>query len=219
MSYLTIIEDLGRSLRVRCVCGTEFTSPKARITSGHKKSCGCKKHGQFIRHGQFVGGASTHIVRVWRSMIQRCKTPTNSRYKYYGGRGIKVCERWKSFNSFIEDMGPCPGDEYSIERIDVNKGYNPENCKWILKSDQPKNTRSCVWLEFNGERMIQSDWARRFGVSCATIGSYIHKHGVEKAMNHYSTRHAVQIVDKSGQFIHLNVPIINGRSLLRKGVL
>lgn len=152
-------------------------------------------------------------------MIQRCKTPTNSRYKYYGGRGIKVCERWKSFNSFIEDMGPCPGDEYSIERIDVNKGYNPENCKWILKSDQPKNTRSCVWLEFNGERMIQSDWARRFGVSCATIGSYIHKHGVEKAMNHYSTRHAVQIVDKSGQFIHLNVPIINGRSLLRKGVL
>jgi hypothetical protein len=210
MSHLTILHDTGRSVTVRCICGTEFKSPRYRVVSGHVKSCGCKKHGQYVKHGQFQGGGSTHIMRVWRSMIQRCKTKTNSRFKYYGGRGITVCKEWLDFNRFMADMGDCPGDDYSIERNDVNKGYCKDNCKWIPKSEQPRNTRACVWIEYAGRRMIQQDWVRALNVGAAAFSEYRKKHGPEKAIEHY---------DKSGQFIHLNVSIINGRSLLRKGVL
>lgn len=80
---------------------------------------------------------------VWTSMVRRCREPDDKNFGLYGGRGIKVCDRWAaSYENFVEDMGERPSSDYSIERIDVNGDYRPENCKWILKSLQGKNKRN-----------------------------------------------------------------------------
>lgn len=81
----------------------------------------------------------------WASMISRCNNPNRSNYKYYGGRGIKVCRRWKKFENFLADMGRKPPGK-SLDRIDNNKGYSPSNCKWSSKSEQMKNRRSWEWV-------------------------------------------------------------------------
>ena len=98
----------------------------------------------------------TPEFNIWTSMKMRCENPNHHAYASYGGRGIKVCERWKnSFPNFIADMGYRPSSEYSIERIKVNEGYNPDNCKWIPKREQPKNTRATKLIEYNGEKLAR----------------------------------------------------------------
>jgi len=85
--------------------------------------------------------SSSKEYKVWQNMRQRCSNPNTARYKYYGGRGIKVCDHWEnSFVNFYVDMGPCP-DSYSIERVDNDGDYTPDNCIWLHLSDQHKNKR------------------------------------------------------------------------------
>jgi hypothetical protein len=103
-------------------------------------------------------------------MIQRCTNPSNSKYAYYGGRGISICSRWvESFAAFLADMGECPGSGYSIDRIDVNGNYEPGNCRWATKKEQSRNTRQIHALSFFGERKSLSEWAERFGLKPTTL--------------------------------------------------
>jgi hypothetical protein len=107
----------------------------------------------------------TREYECWASMKGRCLTPSCTGFEDYGGRGIKVCDRWlHDFGAFLKDMGPRPLS-HSIHRLDNDGDYTPENCKWATAAEQAREKRSNVYLEFGGERLIKADWARRFGMS------------------------------------------------------
>jgi hypothetical protein len=106
--------------------------------------------------------------KTWSSMRQRCK-PDNKDAANYFQRGIAVCERWSSFENFIADMGLRPSGKSSIDRIDNNKGYSPENCRWATRIEQESNKRTTVLLEVNGVSKTQAEWARQLGTNPTTI--------------------------------------------------
>lgn len=102
-------------------------------------------------------------------MRQRCGNARGKVFKDYGGRGISVCERWQNFNNFADDMGPYPGAEFSIDRIDNDKGYCPENCRWATKTEQILNRRNTVFLEHNGVKLTLKEWADKSGIPYKTL--------------------------------------------------
>ncbi len=114
-------------------------------------------------------------LQVWRDMKQRCYNPRSRKFKNYGGRGISICPRWlESPELFIADMGLKP-DGLTIDRINNDGNYEPSNCRWATKEQQGNNTRQCVYLELNGERMTVEAWAHKLGRHPETIRSRIRR--------------------------------------------
>lgn len=116
-------------------------------------------------------------------MRQRCHNPNNEHYSQYGGRGITVCDKWERYETFLLDMGdPPPG--YSIERVDVNKNYCPENCKWASDLEQQANRRNNIKVNFQNKTQTISEWARELGICPATIGYRLKQgYSVAEALN------------------------------------
>lgn len=102
------------------------------------------------------------LRRVWWHMLDRCEDPTHPNYPKYGARGIRVCDRWRVFDQFLQDMGPRPEGTW-LERIDNDGPYSPENCRWATPAEQQRNTRRNVRLTFQGETLTVTDWAKRLG--------------------------------------------------------
>ncbi len=125
-----------------CDCGTMITVRSKSLRSGNTKSCGCL-HLETNRTNRVTHGMSyTPEYRIWCHMLGRCNNPKSSDFKYYGGRGIRVCNRWsQSFADFYSDVGPRPSPKHSIDRINNDKNYEPINCKWSTHSEQMKNRR------------------------------------------------------------------------------
>lgn len=98
-------------------------------------------------------------------MVERCTVPTCNRWEYYGGRGIKVCERWLRFENFFADMGKKPSRAHSIERTDNNGNYEPGNCRWATQTEQGRNTRKTRFVTFGDQRLAIGDWADKTGIS------------------------------------------------------
>jgi hypothetical protein len=115
-------------------------------------------------------------------MNSRCNNPKVDQYRYYGGKGIRVCERWKSFENFVADMGLRPAGK-TLDRRDGAKDYEPENCRWATKLEQAENRSMAIVLEFEGKKMILAQWAREKGIKYATLLNRIRSGwSVEKAL-------------------------------------
>ncbi len=151
MSFLTLVTPKirkGKSREwwslYRCQCGSILEIADTRVNCGRASSCGCvrnKASAVFARKTFTTHGLSkTKTYRVWGDMRARCEISSASSYSYYGGRGISVCNRWKTFTLFLADMGECPIG-LSLDRIDNNGNYEPKNCRWATKNQQMKNRR------------------------------------------------------------------------------
>lgn len=153
-----------------CDCGTQRTLSGNSLRMKQTKSCGCwtkeliKK--SRTKHGMNKTG---EYISYW-SMKRRCLDVKLADYHNYGGRGIKVCDRWlTSFMNFFEDMGLRLTPLHSLDRIDVNGNYEKSNCRWATDAEQTRNTRANHWLEYCGGKMVITDWAIKLGVSVSTI--------------------------------------------------
>lgn len=178
----------------RCDCGNEVTVKTIELGC-HVKSCGCLKEERAKLGNPKHGLCYTPEYRIWANMISRCYCPTASHFSHYGARGITVCERWlNSFKAFYEDMGPRPTPQHTLERLDNDGPYSPENCVWATKRAQAQNRRSNIYLTFDGKTMCVSEWARVLGTGVQTLFNRL-RHGwpVEKAL---STRPAAQLSGK-----------------------
>lgn len=150
-SMLTVVSlaDKSASGKIRwackCDCGNESFVQTSNLTNGHTKSCGCQKFSGFektkgtasLKHGM----SNTRTYRSWMAMITRCRDRNVKEYKYYGARGISVCERWLDFANFYSDMGNRPLGK-SLDRINVNGNYEPTNCRWATAKEQGRNKRN-----------------------------------------------------------------------------
>lgn len=161
-----------------CDCGAVAIVSSPSLATGNTKSCGCLSKelaGIRARERSTTHGLSnTRTYKVWAGMRKRCRNPNDIAYYYYGGRGIKVCERWMKFENFLADMGEVP-EGMSIERLDVNGDYCPENCVWLPNSEQRKNVRNNVHVVYEGEKMILSDFARKIGRRPSRISTWLKK--------------------------------------------
>ena len=120
------------------------------------------KHGATAeKHGDKNSYPSSY--KVWCNMRQRCNDPNSPVYHHYGGRGITVCDRWNDYANFLSDMGERP-KEMSLERIDNNKGYSPENCRWASMKEQSKNRRTNRMITYNGQTKSVIEWADHLGI-------------------------------------------------------
>lgn len=119
----------------QCFCGKTFETRLTSIKSGHTKSCGCLNITQIERDLKSHGMSYSPTYSSWKGAKQRCYNKNSKKYHIYGGKGIKVCDRWlNSFENFLEDMGERTIDQ-SLDRIDPNGNYEPSNCRWISKSE------------------------------------------------------------------------------------
>lgn len=140
-----------------CACGGRKIVEAQSLPSGNTGSCGCaqRESGRAqglkrTRHGQARAGQVKPEYMVWSTMRKRCNNPNCKKYEIYGGRGIKVCERWDLFENFMEDMGPRPSPKHSINRIENDGNYEPGNCHWATRKEQAENRRSNVVVKYAG---------------------------------------------------------------------
>ena len=128
-----------------------------------------KKRKPFKAPRSIHGKSRTKIYGVWLNMHRRCSDPSTSSFKDYGARGISVAPEWFKFETFLADMGERDSPAHSIERKDNSKGYSRENCKWGTRTEQAQNRRSSRFIEYKGERLVVSEWARRVGLDRDTL--------------------------------------------------
>lgn len=176
---VTAIDRLGTAKhRVvflwECSCGKRFVRSGAEVRLAVKRkgrtSCGCLKSIAGKGKNKTHGLSGTRLYDVHRQMMRRCYLKTNADFHNYGGRGIGVCKPWHSVSTFVAwatTSGYKPG--LTLDRIDVNSGYSPRNCRWIPNDKQAHNTRKCKKLTFNGQTLVLSEWAKLYGLSVHTL--------------------------------------------------
>ena len=146
----------------RCECGNTGVINSSNLTSGLSRSCGCLQIDTVTTHNK----TGTPEYKTWIGMKSRCYTKTNIGYPYYGGRGIAVCERWRdNFEDFLADMGHNQTLHHSLDRIDPNGDYCPENGRWAIQETQDNNRRSNRFLTFNGKTQTVAQWAKEVGIT------------------------------------------------------
>lgn len=185
---LTIVEFAFTKKRKRywkclCVCGNITYNCTATLRGGESKSCGCwrddilrarerPKKPKLPKPPKPPKPRAYYYLpeyKTWGSMRARCLNPKHSQYKDYGGRGITIIPEWYSFAAFYADMGPRPSPQHSIDRINNDLGYSPENCRWATRKEQARNKRNTILLTYRGETMTIPDWAQTLGIKAKII--------------------------------------------------
>lgn len=190
---LTVIKQNGhRGKKVtwlcRCECGNYITVTRDGLTCGHTKSCGCinreRMKGNKIRLTH--GGTKTRLHDIWNTMKQRTENPKTINYELYGGKGITVCDEWRGSFEAFRDWAQENGyrDDLTIDRIDSNGPYSPENCRWVDWETQENNRCNNHRITYNGKTQTVSQWAREIGIKPKTLFARINDSGwsIEKAL-------------------------------------
>lgn len=164
----------GHWFACRCDCGKEITVHGGELRMKRSLSCGHDgstfKHGGKRRHGD-----QDRAYDTWVGMRSRCNNPTMPSYANYGGRGIRVCERWSEFPAFLADMGHPPSPEHSIDRINNDGNYEPSNCRWATAAVQRRNSRRVVLVTINGKTQCLKDWCLELGLSYGTVSERVRR--------------------------------------------
>lgn len=160
-----------------CDCGKRAVIKSDSLLSGHTKSCGCRK----VKHGF---SNKERLYDTWKNMRRRCSDPNNKRWLQYGGRGISICEEWDDYKVFREwAMNNGYTDELTIDRMDVDGNYNPDNCRWATEKVQANNTSRNRYFEYQGEKFSMSELADLLGITYATL-----QHRVEREQNIFGAK-------------------------------
>lgn len=178
----------GRLWEIRCKCGNEFVAQPSD-SKGLCRSCAMKKlseertmHGESPKKGKHN---ASKLYSVWLNMRSRCLNPNNKNYKHYGARGISVCKEWENFMSFKTwAISNGFSENLTIDRIDNDGDYCPQNCRWITQKEQMRNTRSNHLLTYNGQTKTIAEWSEITGIKYHTLKRRINQYGysVEKAL-------------------------------------
>ncbi len=172
---LFLVKYVGRS-RWECVCDCgfsfEITSQSLRVQN-QKRCRFC-----FYKDKTIHGGSGTPEYQAWKHIKERCYDKTDRMYPNYGGRGISMCDRWLGENgvvNFINDVGKRPSKKYSIDRIDVNKNYEPDNCKWSTRKEQNNNKTNTIYIEYKGVKLNLAQWAEKTGMRYSLLSDRYHR--------------------------------------------
>lgn len=156
-----------------CDCGKKKKVSGTNLNRGISKSCGCIRMETckrlFTKHGHTSGSKNgiknyTNTYKKWRAMLMRCTNKKHQSYHFYGGRGITFQKSWSDYSEFLKEMGECqPG--YSLDRINSNKSYSKNNCRWVPLKQQKRNRRDCIWVNVNKSRVCLSEACEIIGIS------------------------------------------------------
>jgi len=166
-----------------CECGNKSIIQTSNLTNGHTKSCQCLRRSK-------NGSSQLDVYNIWKGMIARCHKPQNEAYEDYGGRGIVVCKRWHNIANFIADMKERPSSQHTIDRIDNNKGYSPNNCRWATRVEQGRNKRNNKIIKINGVEKCLSEWVEQYKTQHSMVYARIFRRGWDpvKALTEPSQR-------------------------------
>ncbi len=193
LTFLHFVERDGDGKpvwKLRCHCGVEFTARANNVLTGGTSSCGCVRRRSAAETGRRCntthGACKTPEYQTWDSMKDRCLNSTVRQYRNYGGRGIKVCERWlgeNGFRNFLADMGPRPSDKHSLDRINNDGDYEPGNCRWATWTEQSNNRCNNRRVTYQGREQSAAEWAREMGLPPRVVqGRLIRGWSVEDAL-------------------------------------
>lgn len=176
------VENLNKKTRWKCICdcGNYKNVLSNHLKSGAITNCGCIKSKQISKANTKHGLSNSRIYRIYNHMKDRCYRKNDKRYKDYGGRGIKICKEWiEKENGFMNFYNWAMNNGYdenlTIDRIDVNGNYEPDNCRWSTMIQQCNNTRKNRYYEYNGETHTLAEWGRIYNISCKIIRYRIEK--------------------------------------------
>jgi hypothetical protein len=181
----TALPDKHRNVQwlCECECGTRRDVRGRALKNGTSQSCGCLKIETFIDRNRKRYSSDTLEYGIWRSMVQRCHLPSTKAFKHYGALGITVCARWRNgtktsngFECFMDDMGARPSSKHSIDRINTNKGYFKNNCRWATKEQQANNCKSNRLVTFKWQTKTLTEWSRLLGLNYPAL-QYRLNHG------------------------------------------
>lgn len=166
----------------KCDCGKDVTTNSNNVRSGRIKSCGCWQKERLITHGK----SNTKLFSVWSRMRERCTNENRRDFHRYGGRGITVCDEWRNDFQAFYDWAMANGydDNLTIDRLDNDGNYCPNNCRWATQKEQANNRSTNIFITYNGNTLTVTQWAEKTGVLCDTLSKRLNKYGwsVEKAL-------------------------------------
>lgn len=178
-NLLTIIKYVGNKkygcfFLCKCDCGKEKEIQGSLVKRGKVISCGCVRNGKASARLSKHGESKTKLYKVWSHMLQRCHLPKDMGYKNYGGRGITVCDRWRSnFLYFKEDMNETFSPGLELDRIENSKGYYKDNCRWATSKQNNNNKRTNCYLEINGVTKTAMEWSEIHGLNSRCISNRV----------------------------------------------